>query len=106
MASLEKFDSHVNAWERWWLLEGRHFDNSLRHPDYQIQTPPVNAQGMSSRFGFFSKTFATPEPCSRSPKLNSHRNPARALSNLSEPSKQYEVNQGKLPSAGKNARTR
>lgn len=27
---------HVYAWKVWYHREGRHFDNSRRHPDYQL----------------------------------------------------------------------
>lgn len=36
--------AHVAAWKWWYQREGRHFDNSRRHADHQLQNPPVNAQ--------------------------------------------------------------
>lgn len=37
-------DAHVKTWLRWYELEGRHFDNSLRHPTQQLPNPPVRAR--------------------------------------------------------------
>ncbi len=37
-------NAHVRAWKLWWSLEGRHFDNGRRHPDWQLSSPPDNAQ--------------------------------------------------------------
>jgi hypothetical protein len=31
-------NAHVRRWKLWYSLEGRHFDNANRHPDYQL--PP------------------------------------------------------------------
>lgn len=42
-------DSHVKAWLLWYQREGRHFDNSLRHPTQQLSNPPINAQGLRAR---------------------------------------------------------
>ena len=36
--------AHVRTWKLWWCLEGKHFDNGRRHPDFQLENPPVNAQ--------------------------------------------------------------
>ena len=44
MESLMDFNAHVAAWKWWYQSEGRHLDNGLRHPDQQLENPPVNAQ--------------------------------------------------------------
>lgn len=42
-------DAHVKSWLLWYMLEGRHFDNCLRHPDFQLLDAPANAQGVLAR---------------------------------------------------------
>lgn len=42
-------DAHVKAWIRWYLIEGRHFDNANRHADHQLVDAPANAQGVRPR---------------------------------------------------------
>jgi len=37
-------NAHVRAWKSWWYWEGKHFDNGRRHPDWQLVSPPGNAQ--------------------------------------------------------------
>lgn len=36
LTELRGDSAHVYAWKVWYLREGRHFDNSLRHPDHQL----------------------------------------------------------------------
>ncbi|MCY1287267.1 hypothetical protein D9M68_563010 [compost metagenome] len=38
------FNAHVVCWKTWYQRVGRHYDNGLRHPDYQLDNPPSNAQ--------------------------------------------------------------
>lgn len=40
----QPFSAHVRAWKNWYCLEGRHFDNGLRHPSDQLPDAPLNAQ--------------------------------------------------------------